>query len=268
MKPRKRFIKLVLCVPAALFFLVISLPLYAASSKLLFKPDLVRIGALYNGTKVNFSAEIPRGCDAIVEVTGGDVEETVVQKVRRFGLWMNGREITVKGAPSLYLSMSSEPALLTGPGVASLWGYEALKKGVSFSGHIKVTENDKIFKEFLKLKQSLKLYGVFPGALKVSPSSGARSTVRGSFKLPSNVTPGSYQVSLSVIQKGERLFRETVPLKVVMVGFPELVYRMAKKHAVAYGFLCITIAAFAGLFVGLVFAKSRAHKGRKSMALK
>jgi len=35
---------------------------------------------------------------------------------------------------------------------------------------------------------------------------------------------------------------------------------MAKKHAVAYGFLCIAIAALAGLFVGLVFAKSRAHK--------
>ena len=139
MEPRKRFIKLVLCVPAALFFLVISLPLYAASSKLLVKPDLVRIGALYNGTRVNFSAEIPLGCDAIVEVTGGDVEETVVQKVRRFGLWMNGREITVKGAPSLYLAMSSEPALLTGPGVAPLWGYEALKKGVPFSGQITVT---------------------------------------------------------------------------------------------------------------------------------
>jgi len=260
MKQGKRFIKLVLCVPAALFLLLISLPLYAASSKLLVKPDLVRIRALYNGTRVNVSAEIPRGCDAIVEVTGGDMEEAVVQKVRRFGLWMNGAEIVVRGIPSLYLAMSSEPAMLTGPNVAALWGYEVLKKRVSFSGHIKETETDRIFKEFLEIKESLKLYGVFPGALEVSSSSAARSAVRGSFELPSNVTPGSYQVSLSVIQKGERLFRETVPLKVVMVGFPELVYRMAKKHAAAYGFLCIAIAALAGLFVGLVFAKSRARK--------
>lgn len=267
MKPEKRLSKLVLCVPVALFFLVISLPLYAASSKLLVKPDLIRIGALYNGTRVNLSAEIPRGCDVIVEVTGRDIEEAVVQKVRRFGLWMNGGEIVVRGAPTLYLAMSSEPAMLTSPSVNALWGYEALKKRVSFSGHIKETENNRIFKEFLQLKESLQLYGVFPGALEISSSSGNRSTVRGSFKLPSNVTPGSYQVSLSVIQKGERLFCESVPLKVVMVGFPELVYRMAKKHAVAYGFLCIAIAVLAGLFVGLVFAKSKPHKGRKSRAL-
>ncbi len=260
MKPEKRISKLVLCVPAALFSLLISLPLYAASSKLLVKPEMVRIEALYNGTRVNLSAEIPRGCNVIVEVMGRDIEEAVVQKVRRFGLWMNGEEIVVRGAPSLYLAMSSEPALLATSSVGALWGYEALKKRVSFSGHIKETEAGRIFKEFLQLKESLQLYGIFPGALEVSSSSGNRSTVRGSFKLPSNVTPGTYQVFLSVIQKGEMLFRESVPLKVVMVGFPELVHSMAKKHAVVYGFLCLTIAALAGLVVGLVFAKSKPHK--------
>ena len=263
MKLWKRFSKLVLCVPAALVLLLMSLPLYAASSKLVVRPDLVRIRALYDGTKVNVSAEIPRGCDAIVEVTGGDMEETVVQKVRRLGLWMNGGKIIVRGAPGLYFAMSSEPTMLTRPGAAALWGYEVLKKQVSFSGHIKETEKDRLFKEFLRLKESLQLYGVFPGALEVSPSSGARRAVRGSFGLPSNAAPGSYQVSLSVIQKGERLFRETVPLKVVMVGFPELVYRMAKKHAVLYGFLAIAIAALAGLFVGLVFARLRVQKERE-----
>jgi uncharacterized protein (TIGR02186 family) len=259
MKPEKRVSRLVLCVPVVLFFLLISFPLYAASSKLIVNPDLVRIGAFYNGTRVNLSAEIPRECNVIVEVTGRDTEEAVVQKVRRFGLWMNGAEIIVRGAPSLYLAMSSEPALLTSPSVGALWSYEALKKRVSFSDHIKETESDRIFKEFLKLKESLQLYGVFPGALEVSSSSGNRSTVTGSFKLSSNVTPGSYQVFLSVIQKGRLLFRESVPLKVVMVGFPELVYRMAKKHAVAYGFIAIAIAALTGLVVGLVFAKSKPH---------
>jgi len=257
MKPEKRLSKLVLCVPAALFFLVISFPLYGASSKLLVNPDPVRIGASYNGKRVNLSAEIPRGCDVIVEVTGRDTDEAVVQKVRRFGLWMNGGEIVVRGAPSLYLAMSSEPALPATPPENALWGYEALKKRVSFSGHIKETGSGRIFKEFLQLKESLQLYGIFPGALKVSSSSNNRSTVRGSFRLSSNVTPGTYQVSLSVIQKGEMRFRESVPLEVVMVGFPELLYRMAEKHALAYGFLAIAIAALAGLVVGLVFAKSK-----------
>ena len=145
MKPEKRLSKLVLCVPAALFFLVISFPLYGASSKLLVNPDPVRIGALYNGKRVNLSAEIPRGCDVIVEVTGRDTDEAVVQKVRRFGLWMNGGEIVVRGAPSLYLAMSSEPALPATPPENALWGYEALKKRVSFSGHIKETGSGRIF---------------------------------------------------------------------------------------------------------------------------
>ena len=221
---------------------------------------MVRIKALYNGTRVNLSAGIPRGCEVVVEVMGRDMEEAVAQKVRRFGLWMNGAEIVVRGAPTLYLAMSSDPALLTSPSIGVSWGYEALKKRVSFSGRIKETETGRIFKEFLQLKESLQLYGTFPGALEVSSSSGNRSTLRGSFRLPSNVTPGTYQVSLSVIQKGELFFRESVPLKVVMVGFPELVYHMAKKHAVAYGFLCIAIAALVGFVVGLVFPKSKSSK--------
>jgi uncharacterized protein (TIGR02186 family) len=257
MKPQKRFSGLALCAPTVLFFLLIHPPLYAASSKLLVKPDLVRIGALYNGTTVNLSAEIPRGGSVIVEVTGRDIEEAVVEKVRRFGLWMNGGQIIVKGAPSLYLAMSNDPVLATDAAVNSLWGYEPLKKRVSFSGHIKENEIDKMFKEFLHLKENLQLYGIFPGVLKISSSSGTRSTVQGSFKLPSNVPPGSYQVSLSVTEKGQLLFRESVPLNVVMVGFPKLVFFMAKKHAVVYGLFAIAIAAMAGLVVGLVFAKSK-----------
>lgn len=257
MKSQKRFSRLALCAPVALFFLLIHPPLYAASSKLLVEPDLVRVGAFYNGATVNLSAEIPRGCSVIVEVTGRDIEEAVVEKVRRFGLWMNGGQIIVKGAPSIYLAMSNDPTPTTDPDVNSSWGYEPLKKRVSFSGHIKENEIDSIFKEFLQLKENLQLYGIFPGVLKISPSSGTRSTVQGSFTLPSNVPPGSYQVSLSIIEKGQLLFRESVPLKVVMVGFPKLVFFMAKKHAVVYGLFAIAIAAMAGLAVGLVFAKSK-----------
>lgn len=257
MKSQKSFSRLALCAPVALFFFLIHLPLYAASSKLLVEPDLVRVGALYNGTTVNLSAEIPRGCSVIVEVTGRDIEEAVVEKVRRFGLWMNGGQIIVKGAPSLYLAMNNNPALATSAGVKSLWGYQPLKKRVSFSSHIKENEIDKMFKEFLQLKESMQLYGIFPGVLEISSSSVARSTVQGSFTLPSNVPPGSYQVSLSVIEKGQLLFRESVPLEVVMVGFPKLVFFMAKKHAVVYGLFAIAIASMAGLAVGLVFAKSK-----------
>lgn len=257
MKSQKRLSRLAVYAPAVLFFLLIHLPLYAASSKLLVEPDLVRVGAFYNGATVNLSAEIPRGCSVIVEVTGRDIEEAVVEKVRRFGLWMNGGQIIVKGAPSIYLAMSNDPAPATNAGINSLWGYEPLKKRVSFSGHIKENEIDKLFKEFLQLKENLQLYGIFPGVLKISPSSGTRSTVQGSFTLPSNVPPGNYQVSLSVTEKGQLLFRESVPLKVVMVGFPKLIFFMAKKHAVVYGLFAIAIAAMAGLAVGLVFAKSK-----------
>lgn len=189
-----------------------------------------------------------------------------MEKVRRFGLWMNGGQIIVKGAPSLYLAMSNDPALATDAAVNSLWGYQPLKKRVSFSGHIKENEIDKMFMDFLQLKESMQLYGIFPGVLKISPSSGTRSTVQGSFTLPSNVPSGSYQVFLSVTEKGQLLFRESVPLEVVMVGFPKLVFFMAKKYAVVYGLFAIAIAAMAGLAVGLVFAKSKPpiqqkHKG-------
>ena len=257
MEAKGRLLKWLLWVPAFSLVLFVPLPLYADSSKLVVEPDLVRIGVFFDGARVNLLAEIPEGCDAVIEVTGKTIKNEVMQKVRHWDLWMNEGEIEIIDAPCLYLAMSNEPAPLSNPGADVPWGYEALKKRVSFTGEISGARAEKIFREFFHLKENRGLYGMFPGALKVSHTSGNRSIVRGSFRLSSRVTPGTYRVSLSVSQKGRILSRKSVSLKVIMVGFPALVYRLANDHPFIYGFLAIAIAVVAGLVAGLVFGKLR-----------
>ena len=253
----KRSLSIPVWTLAVLLYLFIHQPLQAATARLQVTPDLIRVGVFYNGATVHLTAEIPQDSKVMVEVTGKDLDETVVHKVRRFGLWMNGEPFVVKGAPSIYFVLSNFPDQSSKPDTPPLPGYEPLKKQITFSDAPSEEDPDRTFKEFVQLKEKLQLYGTFPDTLHVAPSSDGLVKVDGTFTLPSNVPQGGYQVSLHVIQNGQLVHQEAVPFQVEMVGFPKLISYLAKQHGAVYGVLAIAIAALAGLIVGQVFAKSK-----------
>ncbi|MEJ2726217.1 MAG: TIGR02186 family protein [Deltaproteobacteria bacterium] len=185
---------------------------------LLVVPDPIKIGAFFHGAEVSVSAKVPEGCDAVVEVSGKKVEEDLMRKGRRWDLWMNVGEIDIQGAPSLYLVMSTDARLLdTGGGP---WGFELLRKRVSFHGKFMKEEVPKLFGEFIRLKQSQALYGTFPGALKLSPFNGVGAIAQGTFRLPVRISPGTYRACLSIVQDGQIVERRCTSFDVVVVGLP------------------------------------------------
>jgi hypothetical protein len=148
------------------------------------------------------SAKVPQGCDAVVEVSGKEVEEDLMRKGRRWDLWMNVGEIHIYGAPSLYLIMSSTPRLLPREGGNYPWGYNALGQKVTFKGRHMKKEEHELFTEFIQLKEGLGEYGRFPGTLEIHPVNEVQAMVQGAFLLPTRIPPGIYQVCVTVIKKG------------------------------------------------------------------
>jgi hypothetical protein len=198
---------------------------------------------------------MPAGAEAVVEVVGQATTQKLLRKGRRGGLWMNVGETEVTGAPSLYLVMSTSSELLSGSAVNSVWGYGALAQEVRFTGRLSDDEHAGLLKEFIKLKESEKLFGVFPGALTLSPAADGECVVKGTFSLPSTVKPDTYKVSLNVVRAGTIVARGDRELTVAMVGFPAVLWKLAWNDGVIYGIVAVLIAIFTGFVMGYVFKK-------------
>jgi hypothetical protein len=234
------------------------LPAQAASPVLTLSPATVKIGAFFNGEAVAVLGAIPAGTQAVLEVVGSSAEETLMRKGRRGGLWMNVGKVMVHDAPSLYLVLSTARQLLTAPPPEASWGYEALKKRITFSG-IEPAERQEFLGQFLQLKEGEHFYASLPGALKVETASGGESPVKGSFLLPTITKPGTYKVCLSVIQAGKVVSRTSADLKVEMVGFPAMLASLAFQHGATYGVLAVVIAIVTGFAMGFLFKGGGGH---------
>jgi hypothetical protein len=248
---RKAIILLLGCLGA----LMMSVPDREASAALSVVPDYVEIGTFYQGCLVAVSAVIPAGAEAVVEVAGQAPMQKLLQKGRRGGLWMNVGETEVSGAPSLYLVMSTNSELLSESSLGSPWGYGALAHEVRFAGSLSDAEQANFLREFIKLKESEKLFGVFPGALTLSPAADGQCNVKGTFFLPSTVKPDRYKVSLSVVRAGTIVARSETEVAVAMVGFPSLLWKLAWNHGVIYGIVAVLIALLTGFVMGYLFKK-------------
>ncbi len=232
-------------------------PVSGRGAPLEVTPPRVRIGAFFSGLWVRVTASVPAGCEAVIEVVGRADEEDMMIEGRRLGLWMNIGEVDVFGAPRLYMAASTRPNLLTRTDRAAKWGYPYLARHMSFKGRVRPGEEPKLSQEFFDLKKSQKLYGLFPGALKSSAGPGGQRTVQGRFRLPSGITPGDYQVHLTVLKDRRILTRRQVDLKVGLVGFPALLSDLAYEHSFIYGLLALVIAFGAGLLIGVIFKGGR-----------
>lgn len=236
-------------------------PLLAAATsvKIRLFPDRVDIGTFFQGAQVTLNGEIPTGAEAVVEVEGAAVQTELLRKGRRGGLWMTVGEIRVDNAPNLYLVLSSTANLPQLEGQETPWGFAALKTRVKFQGALADPERDRFFQEFLELKKSEKLYNILPGALKIRNSPAGQAALEGTFRLPRNVSPGNYQIRLSVVQDGRVMEQKIKELEVRMVGFPAFLATLAYEHAALYGLVAVVIAIATGFLMGFLFKGKTAH---------
>jgi len=230
----------------------------AESFNLQVTPEVVEIGAFYQGHEVTVRGTIPPETEAVLEVMGRTGRQQLMRKGRRGGLWMNVGELDISGVPSLYMVMTTAPSLLAAANREAPWGFEAIKQHLTFSGNLQPNEAAEFREQFLELKESEKLYTAYPGALKASPQ-GDLIKVKGTFWLPANVKPDLYQVCLAAVHQGQVIKRQCIDLKVQMVGFPALFSSLAYEHEAWYGILAVLIAIFTGFLMGYLFKGGGGH---------
>lgn len=228
------------------------------SSNLRVLPNELHIRETFQGAPLTVSADIPKGAGAVVEIRGETHEGHLLRQGRRGGLWMSVGEVAVQGAPSVYLLLTTSD-LPSRSDEATQWGYEALRKQMKFLGSIPGGGTRVLFDQFIKLKESEGLYGVFPKSLKPVRASDGRETVEGQIMLPGNIAPGNYNIVLSVYNSGKLLEQKSVELPIEMKGLPFFLASLAYQHAVLYGLVAVVIAIVTGFVMGYVFKGKSAH---------
>jgi len=221
-------------------------------------PDALHIRENFQGAPLTLSADIPEGAGAVMEIRGAAHEDHLLRQGRRAGLWMSVGEVTVQGAPSVYLLMSTTDVAAHSDS-GTKWGYEALRKQMKFFGSIPHDGAGALFEQFVKLKESESLYGLFPGSLKAVRTTNGRETIEGQLMLPSNITPGNYRIVLSVLNSGKLVEQRSLELPVTMRGLPAFLASLAHKHAMLYGLVAVVIAIVTGFVMGFIFKGKGAH---------
>ncbi|MCL5124288.1 MAG: TIGR02186 family protein [Deltaproteobacteria bacterium] len=231
----------------------------ASSMDLKLDPSEIHIGVFFEGASMSITATVPSQSLSIIEIKGESRTQKLLRKGRKGGLWMNVGEIKVEASPCTYLVLTSGSGPELAKALGGEFGYPALKKTIRFSGKFPKSGPDLLFDQFIKLKESEKLYGIFPGSVKAKETVNERDMIKGIVDLPANIAPGTYQVVLSVIKDNKLLGQETTSFNVKMKGLPELLYSMAFEHALLYGCLAVVIAIICGFLMGFIFGGKGAH---------
>lgn len=241
----------------SLLFTLVFLP-YTCIASVEVSPAEVGIGTFFGGVKITVTGRAPQGAQAVIEVVGKSTEQDLMRKGRRWDIWMNVGEVDVFGAPRLYHVLSSSPELTSAKRTNVPWGYTALRKGMSFKSVEKHLDLDRLFEEFIQLKQAEGLYGIFPDAVTFSPAaSGAESLVHAEVSIPTRISPGDYQICLFTVQNGQATGRSCTAFHVLLVGLPAFLTSLAHSHAVLYGLLAVAIAVIAGFLSGFLFKRKK-----------
>jgi len=243
-------------LPTLFFLLPFIRPIGAVASSLDVQPAVINISSFFSGAQIQVTADLPPGTQAVLRIRGKRIEAELMRKAHRWELWMNSGEVDIGNAPTLFIALSSTPGLLSPEADNLPWTYAAEERGAQFSGRIKTAEDDRIFDEFVRLKERDKLYRLYPGGLKIEQIDADRCQASAAIDLPSRIKPSTYRVALWIVRDGKVIERRDAAFDVRMQGLPKFMHALAVKHGVLYGFLAVVLAMAAGMLTGLAF-----HRG-------
>ncbi|MEJ2155405.1 MAG: TIGR02186 family protein [Desulfobacteraceae bacterium] len=262
MKLIKRFILVAIWVVIGLSGLPLAIHAEQSPAAHL-EPNLILMGASYNGTHVSLSGEAPRDAEVLVRLSGETANDTFLEKGRVLGiLWMNKEAITFHHIPKIYQIYS--PASITGSDLAEnpTWqklgiGFNALKNEATLTPD--QADMDLQFSEFLKLKKEEGLYGVHENAVAYQNTTDGRKSFHAELAVPCAIPQGTYTVTTFIVKDGKILQTDNQALKIKETGLPAVISSLAFHHGILYGILATVIAIAAGLLTGLFFKESGSH---------
>lgn len=257
----------------ALIFLLFVLPIFASSSsaELTIKAnhDHIKINFFYHGDEVNVSGTSDEGLDLIVKITSPEIHQVFKKKGKVAGLlWMNVGTLNFEHVPNLYFLHTTgrlNDLLEDKEMDRQIIGYPALFRHVEVTTGEKTKtsltegEKERWFKEYVKFKESSRLYNVSEGDVSIKKSEKGLQDYHIRIQWPYQAPPGEYTITVYGIRDKKIVETATQKVFVEQVGGVKALADMAKNNGALYGIISIVVAVLAGFGVGMIFRKGGSH---------
>jgi uncharacterized protein (TIGR02186 family) len=232
----------------------------AASAQLTAKAnhDHITVDFFYHGSTVSVRGVSDPDTDLVIKIASDDGHQTLREKGKVGGvLWMNVGELKIEQAPNMYFLHSTKNIEdILGPDQINKYviGYPALERHVRMNAADE-GEKAKWFDEYVKFKESSKLYGTTTGRISLTEDKTSQSYYILT-QWPYQAPPGNYTVTVYAVKDKRVVETATSTVLVEQVGMVKSFANMAKNNAAEYGLISIFAALSAGFGVGIVFRKS------------
>jgi uncharacterized protein (TIGR02186 family) len=220
--------------------------------------DHITIDFFYHGSSVSVRGVSDPGTDLVIKITSPEGHQALRQKGKVGGLlWMNVGKLTFEHVPSLYFLHSTKnlTEILNNEELNKyVLGYPALEAHAEVAPVSDDAEKNKWFGEFVKMKESSKVYATSSGKISTTTKGGLQEYYV-LMDWPYQASPGEYTVTVYAVKDNKVVEQAESKVSVEQVGVVKSFARMAKESAATYGIISILAALGAGFGVGLVFRK-------------
>lgn len=244
-----------------LFLEFLNLALYDKSSAELTvaaNHNHIKIDLSYHGGNVSVKGSSDFGTDIIIKITSPEGRHVLKKKGRVAGLfWMNVDELKFEHTPDIYFLHSTkriEDILSYEEMVKYVIGYPALKRHIEITPFKDEAEKDKWFDEFVRLKESSRLYSVSVGKISTEVKNRKHDYYI-KIDWPYQAPPNNYTVTAYAVKNKKIIEKAEANIKVEQVGGVKALSDMARDKGALYGIISIGVALLAGFVVGIVFRK-------------
>ncbi len=212
----------------------------------------IEIDSGFTGTDILlFGARNDPG-DIVVVIRGPEKSYIVRKKERKFGIWVNKKQMRLHDVNGFYAVASNRPLA----DIHNDYLLEALHIGAGAislpASYNDVSGQDAEFTEaFLKKQQDENLYMPVVQEVSLLGDTLFRTVIR----FPANIVRGIYTAEIYLFSDGQLSGIQSTPIIVSKKGFDAFMYDYAYKYPFLYGLIGVAIALLAGWFAGLVFRR-------------
>lgn len=239
-------------------FFIFSIIMFFANLSFATKPlitDLslrtIEIDSRFTGSEILFFGARNDAGTIVLMVKGPKEKYIVRKKSRKFGIWVNSKQLEIDNANGIYAIATSRNLdkvnnnhLLSqlGIGIDNIKFYSNLKN---------LSNKDEFAQAFIEQKKQNNLYDVEIGEISLLGDTLFRSVI----KFPEKISRGTYTIEAYLFSNGQLRAMQSIPLEVKKKGIDAFIFDLAYNHAAIYGLVAVFIALLSGWTASIVFRK-------------
>lgn len=207
----------------------------------------IEITSGFTGAEVLLFGARDGAGDVVVVLSGPAAPVVVRRKARRFGVWLNRRQVRFEDAPAYYAVAANRPLAEIAPPEL----FAEHRVGMEYAVPSPADAAAAFRKALIRVMKRDGRYREEPRGVAFVDGRLFRST----FALPADVPPGTYRADVLLIDEGVLKARRTATLRIGKIGFGAAMFDFAHSRPLVYGLVAAVVALLAGWATDMVFRR-------------